>query len=217
MSQSLASVDSEGSWLSGKHVKRVSNKSMMRTSVASSAVQQNPEFNNSFEELGMADDEYFKRLTPQPDELRRSNPSGDLLGRKASSTLVATLDAAAESDGEDKLTPSARRSQDSEHVKAGVARQPTVIHRNVRVKSTVGLLATFDADASTTHDNHATLDMEPDSPTSDDSGEQVTVQRAKSVDFGKHHVRHLSAGSAKLLDIQKRSSTASHSRLSQYE
>jgi hypothetical protein len=59
--------------------------------------------------------------------------------------------------------------------------------------------------------------MEPDSPTSDDSGEQATVQRAKSVDFGKHHVRHLSAGSAKLLDIQKRSSTASHSRLSQYE
>ncbi|KAG9202923.1 hypothetical protein G6514_003704 [Epicoccum nigrum] len=217
MSQSLASVDSEGSWLSGKPVKRVSNKSMMRTSVASSAVEQNPEFNNSFEELGMADDEYFKRLTPQPDELRRPNPSGDLLGRKASSTLMATLDAAAESDGEGKLTPSARRSQDSEHVKAGVARQPTVIHRNVRVKSTVGLLATFDADASTTQDNHATLDMEPDSPTSDDSGEQVTVQRAKSVDFGKHHVRHLSAGSAKLLDIQKRSSTASHSRLSQYE
>jgi hypothetical protein len=217
MSQSLASVDSEGSWLSGKPVKRVSNKSMMRNSVASSAVQQNPEFNNSFEELGMADDEYFKRLTPQPDELRRYNPSSDLLGRKASSTLMATLDATAESGGEDEHTPSARRSQDSEHVKAGVARQPTVIHRNVRVKSTEGLLTTFDADASTTQDHHATFDMEPDSPTSDDSGEQATVQRAKSVDFGKHHVRHLSAGSAKLLDIQKRSSTASHSRLSQYE
>lgn len=217
MSQSLASVDSEGSWLSGKPVKRISNKSMIRSSVASSAVQQNPDFNNSFEELGMADDEYFKRLTPQPDELRRSNLSSDLLGRKASSTLMATLDAAAESEEEDDLTPSARRSQDSEHVKAGVARQPTVIHRNVRVKSTEGLLTMFDADTPAPEETPQALDTEPDSPHSDDSGEQVTVQRAKSVDFGKHHVRHLSAGSAKLLDIQKRSSTVSHSRLSQHD
>ncbi|KAF1927998.1 uncharacterized protein M421DRAFT_17418, partial [Didymella exigua CBS 183.55] len=206
MSQSLASVDSEGSWLSGKPVKRVSNKSMMRSSIASSAVQQNPEFNNSFEELGMADDEYFKRLTPQSDELRRVNLPSDLLGRKASSTAMATLDAAAESDEENETTPSARRSEDSEHVKAGVARQPTVVHRNVRVKSAEGLLTMFDADAPSPEESRKTLDMEPDSPQSDDSGEQATVQRAKSVDFGKHHVRHLSAGSAKLLDI-KRSST----------
>ncbi|KAF3044037.1 hypothetical protein E8E12_007501 [Didymella heteroderae] len=216
MSQSLASVDSEGSWLSGKPVKRISNKSMMRSSVASSAVQQNLEFNNSFEELGMADDEYFRRLTPQPDELRRSNLSSEMLRRKASSTAMATLDAAAESDEDDKPTPSAQRAQDSEHVKAGVARQPTVIHRNIRVKSAEGLLTMFDADADSPEDSRKTLDMEPDSPQSDDSGEQATVQRAKSVDFGKHHVRHLSAGSAKLLNI-KRSSTASHSRLSQHE
>ncbi|KAL1605572.1 hypothetical protein SLS59_003374 [Nothophoma quercina] len=217
MSQSLASVDSEGSWLSGKPVKRISNKSMMRSSVGSSAVQQNPDFNNSFEELGMADDEYFKRLTPQPDELRRSNLSSDLLGRKASSTAMATLDAAVEFDEDDEPTPSARRSEDSEHVKEGLARQPTVVHRNIRVKSAEGLLTMFDADAPSPEESRNTLDMEPDSPQSDDSGEQVTVQRAKSVDFGKHHVRHLSAGSAKLLDIQKRSSTASPSRLSQHE
>jgi hypothetical protein len=189
---------------------------MMRSSIASTAVQQNPDFNNSFEELGMADDEYFKRLTPQPDEFRRSNLSSELLGRKASSTAMATLDAAAESDEDDEPTPSARRSEDSEHVKAGVARQPTVIHRNIRVKSAEGLLTMFDADADLPEESRKTLDMEPDSPQSDDSGEQATVQRAKSVDFGKHHVRHLSAGSAKLLDI-KRTSTASHSRLSQHE
>ncbi|KAJ4379878.1 hypothetical protein N0V86_005062 [Didymella sp. IMI 355093] len=216
MSQSMASVDSEGSWLSGKPVKRISNKSMMRSSVASSAVQQNPEFNNSFEELGMADDEYFKRLTPQPDEFRRSNLSSELLERKASSTAMATLDAAAESDEDGDPTPSARRSEDSEHVKAGLARQPTVVHRNVRVKSAEGLLTMFDADADTPEESRKTLDMDPESPQSDDSGEQAMVQRAKSVDFGKHHVRHLSAGSAKLLDI-KRSSMASHSRLSQHE
>jgi hypothetical protein len=217
MSQSLASVDSEGSWLSGKPVKRISNKSMMRSSVASSAVQQNVDFNNSFEELGMADDEYFKRLTPQPEELRRSNLSSELLARKASSTVMATLDPAAESDEENQPTPSARRSEDSEYVKEGLARQPTVVHRNVRVKSTEGLLTFFDADKPSPEESRKNLDVEPDSPQSDDSTEQATVQRAKSVDFGKHHVRHLSAGSAKLLDIQKRSSTASHSRLSQHE
>lgn len=217
MSQSLASVDSEASWLSGKPVKRISNRSMMRSSVASSAVQQNPECNNSFEELGMADDEYFKRLTPQPDELRRSNLSSELLGRKASSTAMATLDAAAESEEENEPTPSARRSQDSEHVKAGVARQPTVIHRNVRVKSAEGLLTMFDAEGLSPEETSKTLGNEPESPQSDDSEEHATVQRAKSVDFGKNHVRHLSAGSAKLLDIQKRSSTASPSRMSQHE
>lgn len=217
MSQSLASVDSEGSWLSGKPVNRISNKSMMRSSVSSSAILQNPDFNNSFEELGMADDEYFKRLTPHTDELLRSTLSGELMGRKASSTAMATLDAAAESDEENETTPPVRRSEDSEHVKGGIARQPTVVHRNVRVKSTEGLLTMFDPDMPSPEESRKTLDMEPDSPQSDDSGEQATVQRAKSVDFGKHHVRHLSAGSAKLLDIQKRSSTASHSRLSQHE
>lgn len=220
MSQSLASVDSEGSWLSGKPVKRISNKSVLRSSVASSAVQQNPDFNNSFEELGMADDEYFRRLTPQPDEFRRSNLSSELVGRKASSTAIATLDAAAESDEEDEPTPSAQTFENSEHIKDGVARQPTVVHRNIRVKSAEGLLTMFDTDLSSPEETAKNVNAGPDSPhsaQSDGFTEEVTVQRAKSVDFGKQHVRHLSAGSAKLLDIQKRSSTASHSRLSQHE
>ena len=52
------------------------------------------------------------------------------------------------------------------------------------------------------------------SPTSPTSEEPVLVQRAKSVDLGKGHghVRHLSAGSARLLDIQKRSGTPVHGR-----
>lgn len=220
MSQSLASVDSEGSWLSGKPVKRISNKSVMRSSVASSAVQQNPDFNNSFEELGMADDEYFKRLTPQPDEFRRSNLSSELVGRKASSTAIATLDAAAESDEEVEPAPSVQTLENSEHIKDGIARQPTVVHRNIRVKSAEGLLTMFDTDLSSPEETAKNIEGGPDSPhsaQSDGFTEQVTVQRAKSVDFGRNHVRHLSAGAAKLLDIQKRSSTASHSRLSQHE
>jgi hypothetical protein len=201
MSQSLASVDSEGSWLSGRPVKRISNKSMIRSSVASSAVHQNHEYNNSFEELGMADDEYFRRLNQQPEDRFNSNRLDDHSLRKASSTAMATLDAAAESDEE--RTPCATRSGEEEHIKGGIARQPTIIHRNARAKSIEGLLTFPDADKFNPEEMHQKLDREPESPPSD--SDQAFVQRARSVDLGKQHVRHLSAGSAKLLDIQKRS------------
>ncbi|KAH7068763.1 hypothetical protein BKA63DRAFT_94816 [Paraphoma chrysanthemicola] len=214
MSQSLASVDSEASWLSGKPPKRASNRSQFRSSVASSAVQKNEAFNASYEELGMADDEYFRRLTPQPGQ------SNDLLGRKASSTLMA-LDAAAESDEEVEVEPSKRESnsEEEEHVQTVPGRQPTIIHRQPRVKSTEGLLSFFTNDKTATEEQSpkSTLadPQTPDSPSSET--EPVMVQRAKSVELGKNHVRHLSAGSAKLLDIQKRSSTPSHSRMAEQD
>ncbi|KAH7089148.1 hypothetical protein FB567DRAFT_325607 [Paraphoma chrysanthemicola] len=214
MSQSLASVDSEASWLSGKPPKRASNRSQFRSSVASSAVQKNEAFNASYEELGMADDEYFRRLTPQPGQ------SSDLLGRKASSTLMA-LDAAAESDEEVEVEPSKREpnSEEEELVQTVPGRQPTIIHRQPRVKSTEGLLSFFTNDKTATEEQSPKSTQAdpqtPDSPSSET--EPVMVQRAKSVELGKNHVRHLSAGSAKLLDIQKRSSTPSHSRMAEQD
>ena len=210
MSQSLASVDSEASWLSGKPLKRASNRSQLRSSVASSAVQKNEAFNASYEELGMADDEYFRRLTPQPGQ------SNDLLGRKASSTLMA-LDAAAESEEEHEIVPNKREStsEDEELVQTVPGRQPTIIHRQPRVKSTEGLLSFYTNEKPTTDEQLPKANeadpQTPESPSSET--EPVMVQRAKSVELGKNHVRHLSAGSAKLLDIQKRSSTTSHSRM----
>ncbi|KAF1829442.1 hypothetical protein BDW02DRAFT_611911 [Decorospora gaudefroyi] len=223
MSQSLASVDSEASWLSGRPPKRASNRSQMRPSLTPSAVQRNDEFNASYEELGMADDEYFKKLTP--DQRGRSPYASDDRGRKASSTLM-TLDAAAESDEDVEAAPARRPSVEEEQlVQNSVGRQPTIIHRQARVKSTEGLLSMFLDDTAGTPAKAADVGPEtpdPDSPTSPTSDtEPVLVQRAKSVDLGKQHVRHLSAGSAKLLDIQKRSSTPvhgrSHSRMSMSE
>jgi len=219
MSQSLASVDSEASWLSGKPIKRASNRSQMRSSMASSAVQPNQDYNNSYEELGMADDEYFRKMTPQQDDPRRSVPSGDMSGTKASTPLMA-LDAAAESEEEAESIPAQRSSNNEEElVQSVVGRQPTIIHRQPRVKSTEGLLSMFHDDKVVPEENSSKIvDVEPgtpDTPASD--SELVTVQRARSIDFGKHHARHLSAGSAKLLDIQKRSSTTSHGRMSEQE
>lgn len=221
MSQSLASVDSEGSWLSGRPINRASGRSQLRSSEGSSSVQKNEGFNASYEELGMADDEYFRRLTPQPDERRKSVHSSDMLGTKASSSLMA-LDATAESEEEREPTAARRRSssEEEEYVKNVPGRQPTIIHRQPRVKSTEGLLSYYlnekpsvEGPAPKVEDDHPET---PDSPSSET--EPVMVQRAKSVDLGKHHVRHLSAGSAKLLDIQKRSSTpVSHHRMSEHE
>lgn len=222
MSQSLASVDSEGSWLSGKPMKRRSNKSYLRSSVGSaSAIKRNEEFNVSYEELGIPDDEYFKRLTPQPDERRHSPHTADVLARKASSTAMTALDAAAESDDEEPPPTTGRHSEDEELVQHTVGRQPTIVHRQARVKSTEGLLSFFQTDKASVADSANAAEVvenvaevvEGESPTSD--GEPVSLQRAKSVDLGKHHVRHLSAGSAKLLDIHKRTSTSSQSKTPQ--
>ncbi|ORY18291.1 hypothetical protein BCR34DRAFT_596235 [Clohesyomyces aquaticus] len=229
MSQSLASVDSEGSWLSGKPLNRRSQKSHIRNSVGSgTTARQNEDFNASYEELGIPDDEYFRRLTPQPDERRQSAQSGDVFARKPSSTAIATMDLPAESDDEEQPvpTPAVRPSPPEEEnlVESSVGRKPTIVHRQPRVKSTEALLSFFQAEkpAGENETQAASPDspVDPDSPTSDNEP-IVSLQRAQSVDLGKNHVRQLSAGSAKLLDIPakrgsidgKRSSTASQRRL----
>ncbi|KAF1944418.1 hypothetical protein EJ02DRAFT_100302 [Clathrospora elynae] len=212
MSQSLASVDSEASWLSGRPLKRASNKSQIHSSIKSSAMQRNEDFSASYEELGVADDEYFKRLTPFTHEHHQSPYASDEQGKKASSTLIA-LDTTAESNEEPEPTPAPIPSgEEKQLVKSSVGRQPTIIHRRPRVKSTEGLLSIFLDDTDDIPSKAAYMGPEtPDSPISPASDtEPAMVQRAKSVDLGKHHVRHLSAGSARLLDIQKRSSTSSH-------
>lgn len=216
MSQSLASVDSEASWLSGKPPKRASTQSQLRSGIVSPPVQSNEAFNASYEELGMADDEYFRRLSPQPDERRT-----DTLGRKPSSALMA-LDAALDVEEEQDpfADPKESVSEDEEHVRTVPGRQPTIIHRQPRVKSTEGLLSFYTNDKSATEASSKEQFVEPLTPDSPSfETEPMMVQRARSVDLGKHHVRHLSAGSARLLDIskQKRSSVNSYTKKSEQD
>lgn len=66
LSQSLASIDSEGSWLSGR--KTGSKRGSAPTTQplhrdSSGSLGKNREFSESAEELGIAEDEYFSRLT----------------------------------------------------------------------------------------------------------------------------------------------------------
>jgi hypothetical protein len=218
MSQSLASVDSEASWLSGKPTKRASNQSQLRAAVVPTPIPQS-DFNASYEELGMADDEYFRKLSPQADQRHNDN-----IGRKASSTLMALdfteADAQMEREQEAMAIAHQSSSEDEENVRSVPGRQPTIIHRRPRVKSTEGLLSFYANEEAVTDEPlkaHYAEPNTPDSPTSD--AEPVMLQRAESVNLGKRHVRHLSAGSARLLDIskQKRSSTQSNRRTSEQE
>ncbi|PVI03622.1 hypothetical protein DM02DRAFT_640485 [Periconia macrospinosa] len=202
MSQSLASVDSEGSWLSGRPMKRASNKSYLRSSVGSaSALKRTEGFNPSYEELAIPDDEYVNKQSRTGEHGKTATKTHDIV----------------ESDDEDVAAaerPSQADEEEQEYVKSSVGRQPTIIHRQGRVKSTEGLLSFYHQDnAGEPPATSSAPDVtEGDSPTSD--GEPMSVQRAKSIDLGKHHIRHLSAGSARLLDI-KRSSLSSQTRSQQ--
>lgn len=231
MSQSLASIDSEGSWLSGKAMNRLSSTARKyHSGGSSSAARLADEFSGSTEELGVHDDEYFRRLTPQPGEVRRSSGlSASALGHKASSNAMVPDDDDDGLDTDEELQsspPRARRDDDDAHtvVHSVVGRQPTVVHRDIRVKSSEGLLNQYNEPAA-----EAAYNTPPASPKKVDRGasesngdgetpgdeaethEAAPVQRASSVKVGRGggHVRQISAGSAKLLDIPKRSSQSS--------
>lgn len=160
LSQSLASVDSEGSWLSGKPLNRRSGASQRLKQNVSSLPRQAPPGSDGANESSLTN--------PDP-----SNPP-----------------------------PAGQSGQVDETWHAGVGRQPTLVRQAPRARSKEGLLNEYTA--------RARQDSSPDTDdTGDDEaveqGEPVTLMRAKSVDY-KSHARHISAGSAKLLDI-KRSST----------
>ncbi|KAF2838929.1 hypothetical protein M501DRAFT_905397, partial [Patellaria atrata CBS 101060] len=203
MSQSLASIDSEGSWLSGKPVKR-SPAAAHRQSAGSGQVSRHAEeFNASYEELGIPDDEYFRRLTPQPDDHRKSTQSG--IARKASSTAIASMrDPDSEGEEEPRNSPTETSAAD-EIIHSTVARQPTVVRHNARVKSREGLLNEFHPGDESPESSPIGGSTDKDSPTDDMPSPEPgwRIERAQSIDLGKRHSRQLSAGSAKLLDIPK--------------
>lgn len=197
--QSLASIDSEGSWLSGRKggSKRGSAQIPpypLRDS-ATSLQKRYKEYSESAEELGIAEDEYFSRLTPGPDDQYRRH-------RISTGNPVPSSD---EDDGGSLASPGA------EPTKWGaVARQPTVVHREPRAKSREGFLNEFDDGSDSDAPGKAPSDLHgnrrsysnKDSMDDDESG----VHRAKSVDLGRAHARHISAGSARLLELKPRSS-----------
>lgn len=197
LAQSLASVDSEGSWLTGRPAKRSSQQQFQRES-ASSLQQRLREFEHSDEDIpGTPEEEkYMGTLTPAPEEKPR-------IPERKRPYMGAASRFGDDSDDELNFQPaplgSEAREEGTWH--GTVGKHPTIVRHGPgpRAKSREGLLNEFQAEES------AGSSPSGDSPVSADIA-YPQIERATSVDVGKGHARHISAGSARLLNLPPRSS-----------
>lgn len=201
VSASLASVDSEGSWLASSGNRHSVQSALSRS--MGSLRQRRPDFNASYEELGGdRDAEYFKRKTHSPTRAGADNESVSDYGD--ATPAAAALQA---SQGGDPLT-----------VHDSIRRKPTLVHRDNRVKSREGLLAEYAGAEGQSAEIVGSPEDEKDavdlSGADDPQQEASEVYRARSVNYdkGKSHARQMSAGSAKLLDIKRPSMEAGSGR-----
>ena len=198
LSQSLASVDSEASWLSGKPVKRSSAQMGHPLRQSQSSLQpQAPGAFGDNEGEGVEDDEFLSRLTPGPEDTRRSS-SGSAI-RKASSTVI-NLQGEQDQSTQPEVPPLPSDLQD-EKWHGSVGRQPTVVKQARAAKSKEGLLKDSENDDVDSEEDAESPGLE----TSDAEIHESPIMRARSVEYGKGHSRVISAGSARLLDIRRAS------------
>ncbi|EPE03600.1 hypothetical protein F503_01858 [Ophiostoma piceae UAMH 11346] len=204
-SLSLASIDSEGSWLSGGRAQRRRSTQPQRSldNVSRSSYQRwtsNDHINNH--------SNYYN----QAEQSLSALPSSDIEPEQdEDEDEVETVNGEADTSGLTKT----ETETDDQHVNESAhwgsvnerkVQVDTPLHTATLVKSHEGLLKTFydgeEAEASPTSPVSPTsLDSE-NSPVSDGDFQALKgVQRATSVNLGRGHVRHISAGSAKLLEI----------------
>ena len=202
LSTSLASVDSEASWLSGKPTKRSSMQRDHPLRQSQSSLQPQLLGSDVEEAAGVADDPYFSRLSPDAVERRRSSPTSAL--RRASSTA---LNLASDSESESERQVPAVPDTGNERWHSGLGRQPTLIRQAAQARSKEGLLKEYQGTNAETGVPGVLGEetSDPDSPDVEDAELRASsspILRAQSVNYGSGHIRHISAGSAKLLDIR---------------
>ena len=198
LSQSLASVDSEGSWLTGRPVKRLSQPQPLRESGGS--------FQENRQELGQSDDDlagtpeeekYMGTLTPAREEAPPKIPE------RRRPYMGPTTRLGSDSDDESVFHPApAAIAQEEGKWHGAVGKHPTIVRQGPgkRAKSREGLLNDFqNAEESEESSPSGDSPVSPENPF-------PSIQRATSVDIGKGHARHISAGSARLLNLPPRSS-----------
>ncbi|KAF7513079.1 hypothetical protein GJ744_011345 [Endocarpon pusillum] len=202
LSTSLASVDSEASWLSGKAAKRSSYQRDHPLRQSQSSLHPQLFESDVGEEVDVANDPYFSRLSPGEVERRRSSPNSAL--RKASSTAL-NIGSDSDSEGEQPVPPMPDTSKERWH--SGKGRQPTLIRQAAQARSKEGLLKEYqatDAESGGVEDGASDLES-PDIEDPDLQASSSPILRAQSINFSAGHIRHISAGSAKLLEIRRSS------------
>ena len=201
LSQSLASVDSEGSWLTGRPVKRSSQPQFEPTRDSGGSLQKHLQNLRGLPDNSASgsEQEIASHLT-----LAQESTSEHERTRKPRQILGAGLDD--ESDEEDALhSQPTSLPQEEGTWHSAVGRHPTIVRQGARARSREGLLNDYQAAEEST--DASPISPEEESPTGQASSPETTFHRATSVDFGKGHARHISAGSARLLDLPPRSST----------
>lgn len=200
LSQSLASVDSEGSWLTGRPVKRSSQTLVnpLRGSVTS--LQQR------LRELGTSEDE--QELEGRASHGRQEDFVPDQENQPHENVTTNIGNDSDYDDDDQVLEPQPTvPSQDEGKWHGSLGKQPTIVRQGARAKSREGLLNDFQ-----NAEDSAESSPSGDSPIGQPFGDYITppenalIYRATSVDLGKGHARHISAGSAKLLNLPPRSS-----------
>ncbi|MCJ1465044.1 hypothetical protein MMC07_003659 [Pseudocyphellaria aurata] len=203
LSQSLASVDSEGSWLTGRPVKRSSQTLVNPLRESGGSIQQRRREQGASEEGSPNEKEYGGRRTPNPRELSRREGERKRQDKAGNGAIG--------SDSEDDNTlhsqPAGLNQEDEGTWHSAVGKQPTIVRQGVRAKSREGLLNDFQA-AEDSAESSPTGDSPGGQPFGDSSlgRENSFIHRATSIDLAKGHVRHISAGSARLLNLPPRSS-----------
>ncbi|QDS73195.1 hypothetical protein FKW77_002646 [Venturia effusa] len=216
MSASLASVDSEGSWLSGRPHRTPSRARKYNSTGTVSVSRTADESAGSYEELGMSDDEYFRKINHHPGEIHAGGLSVTRgISHKASSSAMASnLDStgASDSEGELRKTPPRPKKEGDTTMRTGASRQPTVIHRDARVKSSEGLLNQFNASKPEDDFSYPTPQRSPtkesfdgraenladdDMPTQDTPTQRVTSEES--------HMRDLKGDGARPLNVPTQS------------
>ncbi|KAK0746463.1 hypothetical protein B0T18DRAFT_429425 [Schizothecium vesticola] len=183
---SLASIDSEASWLSGRLSKKRHLSSSLHASPygprprgASESDAEAPQDQNTpTEDASITEDEYLARFAHSAPDRQGGN-------RKS------TGDPRPSSDGEDL---------EETHWGTVKGYQPKVVHAHGagRVKSREGLLKSFGEEGE--------VDALVSGPSESGPAGGQGVRRATSINLGKGHARKISAGSARLLSISPRSS-----------
>lgn len=204
VSQSLASVDSEGSWLTGRPVKRLSQPQSNPLRESADSLQRRlQEFAQTEEhpDKAMADVEHAIQTTPGPGQ--RMSYEQPPRSRHILATALAD-DSDDDSDIHSQPTVMAKE-EGTWH--SAVGRHPTIIRQGAgaRARSREGLLNDFLA-GDESMDN-SPISPEDDSPTGQNPGrEKSFIQSATSIELGKGHAhaRQISAGSARLLDLPPR-------------
>lgn len=207
LSQSLASVDSEGSWLTGRPMKRTSPTFQTPLRGSASSLQRSREVGASDDEVGDGQDEggrvipeVGERVQRDPAEIHRYLSRSAGSGGSGGSGVIG-------GDSDDDMTfdpePPAI-SPDEGRWHRAVGKHPTIVRQGAIAKSREGLLDDFQAAEDSVESSPS-----GDSPLGQPFDDQTTppeIYRARSVDLGKGHARHMSAGSARLLDLPPRSS-----------